>query len=496
MRLGRLVFVAVVLAVAPVRVAHAQGRPPPPAPAAPKSLAETLTGDARSDYAAGKLLFLDGDFASALIKFKSAYASSADARLLWNMAACEKNLRHYARTDRLVREYLEQGGALLTESDRAEAKALLDTIFTLTTKLTLEVSAPGADIELDDEHIGTSPLDKPLVVDIGTRKLVVKKAGFKEVTRSIEVGASREMRLEVKLVPEVHEGTLTVTTVPTGRVLLDGKPVGTGGFHGKLHAGGHTLRIEAPGMRPVQQEIVVGDDEERAIDVPLEREFVAPPPPPPAEKGPGGEVGLSTGPGVILHGTGAWLYAVRAEIGWKPGWPTMLGMFVDLGAIDASDACGTLAHGPYPVGPVDVATRFSFQSCKFVRTGLQLAIHFRPRSRIDPFIALEPGFRLGFYSFSTVDPLGLQNVSNASQTLIAIDLGTRLGVDVYPVAKFASWRVGAYFAPVVTLASDDNPQKKQFSDSGSGSTAPPTDNQGPGGAYVSLLFGLRTSLTF
>jgi hypothetical protein len=243
----------------------------------------------------------------------------------------------------------------------------------------------------------------------------------------------------------------------------------------------------------VQQEIVLGDDEERAIDVPLERDFVAPPPAP-VDKGPSGELGISTGPGVVLHGTGAWLYAAHVEIGWKPGWPTVLSMFGDVGAIDASDACGTLAHGPYPVGPVDVATRFSFQSCKFVRSGTSLAVHFRPRSRIDPFVAIEPGFRLGFYTFSTFDPLGLQNVSNVSKVLIAIDLGTRLGVDVYPLSKFASWRVGAYFAPVFTIASDDDPQKKQFSDSGS--TGPPKDNSGPGGAYVSLLFGLRSSLTF
>jgi len=67
---------------------------PPPvvtAPARP-SLADTLTGPAKDDYMAGRLLFGDHDYGGALVKFQSAYTQSKDARLLFNMAACEKNL--------------------------------------------------------------------------------------------------------------------------------------------------------------------------------------------------------------------------------------------------------------------------------------------------------------------------------------------------------------------------------------------------------------------
>lgn len=64
---------------------------------APKSLADTLTGDAKAEYEAGKLLYQDGDFKNALAKFQKAQELSKDARLSWNIAACEKNLRHYTR---------------------------------------------------------------------------------------------------------------------------------------------------------------------------------------------------------------------------------------------------------------------------------------------------------------------------------------------------------------------------------------------------------------
>ncbi len=73
-----------------------------------RGLSETLTGDAKVAYEAGELLFGDGDYAGAEIKFKAAYDTSQDARLLWNMAACEKSQRHYARTEQLVRAFIDE----------------------------------------------------------------------------------------------------------------------------------------------------------------------------------------------------------------------------------------------------------------------------------------------------------------------------------------------------------------------------------------------------
>ena len=88
---------------------------------APKPLSDTLTGSAKIDYDAGKLLFSDGDMAGALVKFKSAYDTSKDARLLWNIAACEKSLHHYAR----VLSYLD--GATRPKAARSSPRAIAKT---------------------------------------------------------------------------------------------------------------------------------------------------------------------------------------------------------------------------------------------------------------------------------------------------------------------------------------------------------------------------------
>jgi hypothetical protein len=244
--------------------------PPPPAPA-PPPLSDTLTGEAKADYESGKVLFGDGDNANALVKFKSAYDKSKDPRLLWNMAACEKNLRHYSKTLTLVRQYLSEGGDKLSPDDRHEGEELIKVIEPLTAKLRLNVNEPGAEISIDDEVVGSSPLE-PTVVDIGTRRVRVHKPEFEDYSREIAVGGAAEMAVDVALVKIVHEGRITVRSLDRSTIAVDGKVVGSGTWTGTLPSGGHALRVTAEGMRPFQSEVYLQDKEARNVDVTLERE--------------------------------------------------------------------------------------------------------------------------------------------------------------------------------------------------------------------------------
>jgi hypothetical protein len=250
-------------------------KPPAPAPAAPPSppeLADALTGEAKADYEAGKLLYDDGDFAGALVKFLSAHEKSKDPRLLWNIAACEKSLRHYANVLAWVRQYLDEGSAILSNDDKAEATALINAIEPFTAALELEVSEPEAKVFVDDKLVGTTPLAKPVVVDIGVRKVRISKDGFEEVTRELPVGGSPKIHLDVKLERLVHEGTLVVNARPRDEIFIDGTRVGIGTWRGVLPSGGHMLRVTAPEMRAYQTDIVLHDKEMRTVAITLDRE--------------------------------------------------------------------------------------------------------------------------------------------------------------------------------------------------------------------------------
>jgi hypothetical protein len=467
-------------------------------------LGDALTGDAKAAYEAGKLLFVDGDFAGAEIKFNAAYDTSKDPRLLWNMAACEKSLRHYARTDVFVREYIDKGGALLTDQDRADAKTLLDLIDSFTVKLSINVNESGADVSVDDVAAGTSPLAKPVVVDIGTRRIVVHKDGFKPFEQQLPVGGAATAKLDVKLEVALHEGSLHITTSNAdAAILVDGARVGVGRFDGKMRSGGHTLRITAEGMRPYQTEIVLNDDESRAIDIPaLEK---GPAPPKPKLWWPSAETAVAIGGGEKLNAGGAAFFDTRVQIGVHFGAPTELSLFVDVGSINpGSNNCGTNYHAPTAT-PNDLDVRYAFHSCLYAKSGLQFALHFTPRSKVDVWTSIDAGLSATFVNGTQFDPLTgkAAPISDDHSLLPGIEAGARLGVDYHPLKHApvgerrtptaARWAVGLFAAFTYTIIGNDRPDN--FNNNG-GSTPPTNNDNNHNGSFPWMLFGARTSLTF
>ena len=239
--------------------------------AATEPLSQSLIGAPKDDYESAKLLYVDGDYGGALVKFSSAYEASKDPRLLWNMAACEKNLRRYARAMKLVRRYVKDGDKVLSDADKKEADELVKVMEPFTATLTVNVNEPGAEVALDEEVVGTSPV-QPVVVDIGARRLRVRKEGFEEISKDVAVGGTAGVTLDVNLVRILHEGRLNVSASNGATIAIDDKVVATGTWSGVLPSGGHTLKVTAPKMRVYQTEVLIQDKQSRDIAVTLEKE--------------------------------------------------------------------------------------------------------------------------------------------------------------------------------------------------------------------------------
>lgn len=230
-------------------------------------LAESLVGSAKADYDAGRILYADGDYAGAALKWDLAYKNSGDPRLLWNIAAARKAQRKYAEVERLVHRYLKEGTELSPE-DRAEAQQLLSTIAAFVADLTLQINEPGAQVTLDGEAVGTSPLSEPLRVDIGQHTIGVSKAGYEPVQLSQQVTSNTS--LTVTLTPSVDEGRLRIISPPDSTVLVDGKRVTSGTWEGTLSSGPHQVRVEAPGKLPFTTETNVGNNQNEVLRVTLQ----------------------------------------------------------------------------------------------------------------------------------------------------------------------------------------------------------------------------------
>jgi hypothetical protein len=224
---------------------------------------------ARADYAAARILYEDGDYPGALTKLQAAYDASKDPRLLWNMAACEKALRHYVSVLELLERYASEGAQLITEEERQATAELVATVQAFVNELALRVQPDGATVLVDGVVLGTTPLTRPLRLDMGKRQLRIAKDGFVAHEAEIDLAGGKSAALEVTLIPELHEGTLRIVSDPNAVITLDGHVVGTASWAGKLPSGAHSVHVSAPGKRAHQTEVVIKDDDTSSLLVNL-----------------------------------------------------------------------------------------------------------------------------------------------------------------------------------------------------------------------------------
>ena len=123
--------------------------------------------------------------------------------------------------------------------------------------------------------MGTSPLAAPVVLDLGERHLKVTKDGFKPFEKTVPIGGAADVSIAVPLEHEVHEAKVVIDAPAGAAILIDGAQVGVGKVELSLPAGGHQLRVTAPGMRTYQTDLALADKESRSMSVVLETEAPA-----------------------------------------------------------------------------------------------------------------------------------------------------------------------------------------------------------------------------
>jgi hypothetical protein len=235
----------------------------------PAPLSETLTGDAKAEYEAARLLFDDADYVGAAAKFNHAHELSADPRLLWNVAVCEKELRHYARASALVERYLAEAGNRLTEENRRSANETLAALRGFFSRLTLTGVPAGAQVLVDDGLVGTAPLAAPLELDLGSRKIRAERSGDEPFEQTLEVPGNSEMTLAVVMRPLPVTAHLIITTQADGVIRLDDRVLGSGRWEGGVAPGRHQVRVVADNRKPFETQIELAPRQSRTLDVTL-----------------------------------------------------------------------------------------------------------------------------------------------------------------------------------------------------------------------------------
>jgi hypothetical protein len=241
----------------------------------PKTIREELPANAQRDWDAAKDLFESSDFAGALVEYKRAYEQSKNPRVLYNVAICEKNLRHYAQAaEHLKQEMAEAGGKLQPEEEQ-RVKDAIGTLEPFVSTLDVQSNEPGATLFVDDQEAGKTPFDKPLPIDVGPHTLRLHKDGFKDVTQNVTIAGGAPAKAAFTIEPAVKKShvEVTVTGAPTANIVIDGVDMGLAPFKGDVTAGRHTFEAQETGFVTARQtsDVVYGQPLNLSLELAPER---------------------------------------------------------------------------------------------------------------------------------------------------------------------------------------------------------------------------------
>jgi hypothetical protein len=166
--------VAFVSAVAPEGLAQKA-----PSPAAVE--------EARGHFQRGVDLFTERNFGAALVEFRRANEAAPNYRLLYNVGQTCHELADYVCALQSFQDYLAKGGREIPDTRVAEVEGSIRKLRARVATVVVTVSVPGAEVVVDDQAVGISPLAAPLTLSAGRRRLSATKAGLVPVVKVVDL---------------------------------------------------------------------------------------------------------------------------------------------------------------------------------------------------------------------------------------------------------------------------------------------------------------------
>jgi hypothetical protein len=181
------------------------------------------TRDAAKHFQRGVALYGEADYRAALVEFKRAYAIAPNTAVLYNVGETQYQLQDYASALTTFERYLAESGQ--GDGHRTEVENDIEILRARVGHVGVVTIPPGADVTIDDQAVGHTPLDKPLLVSIGHRKITASMQGRPAVTRYVDVATDDNLAVTLQL-PDAgggaaastkHDGDATpVTRATTG----------------------------------------------------------------------------------------------------------------------------------------------------------------------------------------------------------------------------------------------------------------------------------------
>jgi tetratricopeptide (TPR) repeat protein len=171
--------------------------------------ADGVTRDAAKHFQRAVALYGEADYRAALVEFKRAYALVPNAAVLYNVGETEYQLQDYAGALTTFKRYLSEASP--TEAHRSEVEGNVEVLRSRVGHLTIQTVPSGADVSIDDQPIGKTPLAEAALVSIGHRKVLATTAGRPPVSRYVDVAAEDNVTVTLTLPPPAETLASTAT---------------------------------------------------------------------------------------------------------------------------------------------------------------------------------------------------------------------------------------------------------------------------------------------
>jgi hypothetical protein len=123
--------------------------------------------------------------------------------VLYNIGQTSRELRDYAAALTAFQKYLAEGTKAPDQTHinahREKVEGYINELKPKIAILTLSVNQSGAEVSIDDVVIGNTPLDKPINVNAGRRKVTVTKSGYGPVQKFVDVGGTDQKAVSIEL---------------------------------------------------------------------------------------------------------------------------------------------------------------------------------------------------------------------------------------------------------------------------------------------------------
>lgn len=256
-RASHLTCILLAVAVATVQApALAQPQPSP---------AVTAT----NEIAAGDKATRAKDFAGALTHYQAANQAVPSARAEMGVADALYNLGKLGESYETYADVQQTYGPKLGAVEKGLVTKRMKEIAPKTGWLSIRVSEPGAEVDVDGASIGNSPVPALKRVGLGPHAVHITKTGFQPFDATANVPADDKAVIEATLAPAAQTGHVVVHASGTEplRVLVDGVDVGATPWEGDLPPGSHTIAGRSSSSAAEAQTVQISAGSKTAIDL-------------------------------------------------------------------------------------------------------------------------------------------------------------------------------------------------------------------------------------